>query len=926
MKRLSLLLFALWMGGAVLAQQQEAAVPYSEQYVRLYQIFAREPGNVSNLIDMALFFSKADNPQCNYPQAYSYITTAETLFSDLVQDNSRYRDAQKVLRKGISIGLIRQHKSDIEAAAMAYLRAHIAEMVPAERKAFADAFPDNAEMLSLMRNRALSVEYAQVCRENTIQAYYDFCKAHPRTYEADSAEAAIARLAPRLMASYADEAAIDSVAARFSGSQAVQHAAMRQKSRAAYFLASQTNTIEAYSSYLERFPRGDNYLDALAQVQTLRGSDYAAMTSPYELADYIDANNDSPLSDSALARLRHLILDDHNQAAARIYLSRYPLDEYHSAVYKNYYSWYAAEGNRGPIARFAEENPDYPYQMALKSDLSRGAMIDTFDLTKPYQEADFESMSACLHHLTGRKVAYVALQRLLQRQIAAKEWGKAHERMQQFDLCFEEESVAEYNELATLLTAPSATASTLVLPAGNLSYVLPHPTAKMLYYTRASSTGNTIEYLRFADGKKGGWKHGGTVYVQGISGRESDMARDLVAYNFYSNGNKVLLGMGGDIWSALVVNDTLWRLADRLPAPVNTAFIDKDAYFLPDGSGLLLASDRPGGRNVQPSGSYFHGDSALATDIYYIPYLNGRWDDAVNLGGQVNTAYCEASPLLSRNLRTLYFITDARGMGYGDVYCVTRTDVDDWTHWSAPINLGRNVNGAFRERSLAFSDNEKQIFLTTNSPQGGQNACYSFATHHDTASAIRSVTVRVDSVMDYLRALDLVPLNGQQVLQHTDWGADSAMAYRLYKDKEYVVMAQADWLYVPALYIDGHTRGPLSLTGYSLDSLRRSQTLLPLRLVRFVGSTARLLPMAEKELKNLVAYMRQHANANIEVTVNVNGRDDKACYDLSMARAMAIRTFLVANDIDADRIHLAAYGNHAYKGEGHPAEVCLRFL
>lgn len=926
MKRLLLLLAALMMGMAVMAQTPTAEPSYSEQYRQLYQLFAKEPNNVANLIDMAVFFAQADNPLCNYPQAYSYISQAETLFADLVQDNSRYREAQKVLRKGVSIGLIRQHKADIEAASVAYVRSHVGTMTPAERKAFADAFANNTEVLSLLKDKAISEEYAQVCRENTIQAYYDFCKAHPHTYEADSAEAAIARLAPRLMASLGSDEAIDSVAARFSGSQGVQHAAMRQKSRAAYFAASQTNTIEAYSSYLERFPRGDNYLDALAQVQTLRGDDYAAMTSPYELADYIDANNDSPLADSALARLRHLVIDDHNQAAARIYLTRFPLDENHSSVYKNYYSWYSAEGNRGPIARFAEENPDYPYQMALKSDLARGAMIDTFDLTKPYQEADFESMSACLHHLTGRKAAYVALQRILQHQIATKDWAGAQERLKLFDLCFEEESTAEYAELLAILSSTSGTATTLELPEGNLAYVLPHPTAKMLYYTRASSMGSTIEYARFADGKKGGWQHGGTVYVQGVSGMEADKLRTMVAYNFYDNGRKVLMGVAGDIWTALVVNDTLWRLADRLPAPVNTSFVEKDAYFLPDASGLLLASDRPGGRNVQQSGSYFHGDSALALDIYYIPYINGRWGEAVNLGGQVNTPYCESSPVMSRNLRTLYFITDARGMGYGDVYCVTRTDVNDWTHWSAPINLGRNVNGAFRERSLAFSGDEKHLFLTTNSPQGGQNACYSFATHHDTASALRSVEVRLDSVSDYLRALDLVALSSQQLQQHDDCGADTSLTYQLYKGKAYAVIPQADWLYVPTLYIDGHSNGPLFMQGFSLDSLRHISSPLPLVLVRFVGNTAKLLPMAEKELRSLASYMRQHVNAKIEVTVNVNGSDDKACYDLSMARAMAIRTYLVANEIAADRVHLAAYGNHAYKGQGRPSEVGIRFL
>lgn len=918
MKRVLLFLVVLLMGEAVMAQHPNVQVPYSERYAQLYQLFAKEPDNVANLIEMATFFSQPDNPLCNYPQAYTYIVRAETLFTDLVQDNSRYREAQKVIRKGISINLIRQKKDEIEAAASAYVKAAIGQMERSEMLCYLETFADRPEMVRALKGQMRANEYAEVCRENTLKGYYDFMRTHPHCEECDSAEHALSRMAPRYYSLFASEALVDSVSALYAGSPSMQQAAMRQKSRLAYARACQTNTLESYSSYLEQYPRGDNYLEALAHVQELRGSDYSMMTSPYELADYVEANGDSPYADSALSRLRRMVVEGHNQTAARVYFSRFALDEPYSAIYNQYYNWYSAEGNKAPIALFAAENPNYPYQLAVRSDLERGAMIDTFDLTKPYKEADYEYMSSCLHRLTGRKVAYVALQRLLQQQIASKNWNEALNRMGQVDFCFEDVGTDEYNELRTLLSSASDVALTLELPADSVTHVIPSPNKGLLYYTRAQKRGTTIGYARYVEGKKGGWKQAGTVRVQGSRG-------DVEAYHFYSEGSKVLLGIDGDIWSAAVLNDSLWHLEQKLGAPVNTPYVEKDAFMLSDGSGILVASDRPGGRNVQASGSYFHGDSALATDIYYIPYHNGSWGEAVNLGGRVNTPYCEEAPILSKNLCTLYFITDARGLGYGDVYRVTRTDVDDWTQWSAPVSLGRNVNGAFREQSLAFSGDEKKVYLTTNSPQGGQNACYSFPAHHDTVSVHRSVVVRVDSIADYLRGLDLIDVSHQLVLQHTLWGMDSAQHYSLYKGKEYAVMAQSDWLYVPTVFISGGQMGTLFMPGYELDSLRRMGEM-PVRLVRFHNTTSHLLPMAEKELENLASFMVQHAKCKVEISVSVYGSDDKTCYDLSMERAKAVRTFLSEKGIASERVVLSSYGNVRYKQQPLNAEVFLKFL
>ena len=219
---------------------------------------------------------------------------------------------------------------------------------------------------------------------------------------------------------------------------------MRQKSRIAYWHASQINSEDAYSRYLERYPRGDYYMEALERLQQLRNDAFGTLVTPEELAEYAQSHGDEPLADSALARLRNMVTQERSQRAAHIYLSQFSLDQEYSSVYRQYYEWYAEEGNGEPIRTFVAENPNYPYKMAFGSDLARAAIIDSIDLTKSFQEADYEQMETNVRLLMGRKAAFVALQRILQQQIVHKDWTAARNRMQKFDLCFEDVCSGEY--------------------------------------------------------------------------------------------------------------------------------------------------------------------------------------------------------------------------------------------------------------------------------------------------------------------------------------------------------------------------------------------------------------------------------------------------------------------------------------------------
>lgn len=916
-KRVVPIILVLLMAYSVVGQQDS----YKERYAKMYKEYVKHPSNVANLVDMSAFYAEEENPQYSLPQAAAYIIRAEDIYTSLLEDNSQYDAVLKLVRKKITLISVRQQKKEIEERALAHLRANASVMEESELTAYAEVYKNNPEIELLVRGRLRAVAYARVCRENTIDGYYTFAMAHKGTAEADSAEARLARLARLYFSAYNDEGAVDRAAEPYAESPAMQRAAMRQKSRIAYADACRINTIDAYASYLERYPRGDNYLEAVMHLDELSNWEFSTLSTPEDFADFAEQYSDLPLAESALARLRSMILDEHSSKAAKIYLERFPLDLEYTHIYKQYYYWHSAEGNRQPIEAFMADNPGYPFRVSLDADLERGAAIDTFDLTKPFDESDYPVMSSYVYKLTGKRVSFVALQRLLQQQIGRREWDKAKARMQTFSLCFEGEGRTEYNELLDLLSSPEGSRTVELMADDGLSHVVVSPKGDYLCFTRESA-GRTIGYARRSVHKNSGWQYKGKVRVTGCS-------KTPVAYGFFDSGTKVLLGIDGDIWTAAVLNDSVWKLQEKLPYPVNTEYVETDAYMLEDGTGLLFASDRPDGLNCQRSGSYYHGDTALATDLYYVPLTAIGWGDAVNLGCQVNTPYCERSPLLSRNMRTLYFITDGHGgFGYGDVYRVTRSDIDDWTHWSAPMNLGKSANGSFDEASLAFDHGERQLLVTSNSPQGGgKYACYGVATIHDTGSCYTTVRVGMKENAWQAQRVDLVDV-GRQTVVRTWVGQEIPQInhLRLRKGKEYALCVQSDGsVFIPSIRVNGSIREAL-VQGYTLGQLSQMEHPVTLRMVAFHPGTFRMTPLSEQELSQLAQFLLHNKGCMVELFVQVNGDDDKACYQLSCKRAAVIRTFLLDYGVNPDRVRLSAYGNVNYKKGLRPPEICVRFL
>ena len=919
MRKSIILLAALAL--SIAAKAQGDVSQYSHQYEKLYKAYVKEPENVANNYALAAFYADTANPMRNYATAMKYICTAEEQFVTILEDRDKYKEVKRLLKKNINIQLLRETKLSIRIKAREFLDKE--ETISDETlDSYADAFKNDQGALRMVEYRRMGNRYQQVCATNTLEAYKSFIASYPSTAESEEAERKMAQLAENVVAGAQRETEVDSLLDGYLDIETVKAAAQRKKSALAYAALIENPSPQAYRAFLAKYPGSNEYSLVLDKMDAQLQNDFNRLSTPRQYADFIHNNPDNPLAEDALTKLKHLINDEHNMQALRIYLDEFPLDVNYNDIYLTYYKWHTEEGNKAPLEQFAAHNPDFPFKSALDDALVAAEKYDSINIMMPFVEKEFKQWTSIIYHLTGKKESFVALQRTLQHFVAAKNWQKANERISFFDLSFEDNCVDEVAELRSIIDRPvnnKLTYTPIVRPAYDMMHSVIHPDGKQMFYNREVDGSVCIQSaVETATKKSTIWKGTGNVPFTNIENH------DIEVYNLFDNGSKMLLGKGGDIMIAeFGVNG--WTVTETLPAPVNSDYNDFDAYMLADGSGILFASDRPGGHNLQPSRSYFHGDTALASDIYFCARTDNGWGEAVNLGINVNSQYMECSPVVSDDLKTLYFITDGRGgLGFGDIYYTTRDNTDDWEHWSKPTNYGKEVNSGFNELSITPTGDRKSLTVCSNNH--GRYGCYTVPAMHTIDDRMKTVTVKSEEVGFVIDIIDIETQNSvcseQSIARGEQWQTS------LYSNKQYLLLARCDGLFIPAILFSPAQSKTIVPKAYDshdeMFTMSYGDQKIDLPGIAFEDKKAVLKRSANKEIEHLADFLTSYPYINIELIIHVAGDNDAFCFNLSNSRGQEIKKMLINSGIDADRITVSGYGNSKTKTGEASTSVALK--
>lgn len=917
MKRIVLLALSMTFCIAALAQVPSGSDPsqYQDQYNKLYKAYVKSPDDVEVNMLLADYYSDTLNPMLNYALAMNHISTAESQYISIVQDRSRYKDFKRLIKKKITPEMVHEKKVQIVKATRRML-SHDKPVSDDMLDNLSAAFKEDPYTMRLIEGKRLHSRYVAVQQTNTLKGYMDFINSYPSTLESEYAEAAMGDLAAERISGARRESEVDSLLEGYLTVPSVQAAATKKKSSLAFARVEANPSVEAYRSFMKKYPGSDEYLVALQRLDDIMTESYSKMTTARQLADFAKEYSDNPLADDALEKIRRMILDEHDMQAAEIYLAEFPLDISYNDIYLEYYRWHTEEGNAAPLKQFAQKHGDFPYRMALQEALESAEQFDQINIMSRFDEKEFSAWTRKIQKMTGKKASYVALVRTLQPFIDKKEWTKALERIESFSICFEDYCVDEVNELRAILEAPANSKTVLsgvVTPAYDMTHPVMHP-SNTLYYNKEVGGVSTIQMARLSKDKGGSvWRGIGAVRFNNMDNKR------LQIYSFYNGGKNMLLGKDGDIMIATYL-DSVWSVTETLPAPVNSEFMDYDAYMLPDGSGILLASDRPGGQNMQASHALFHGDTALASDIYFVPLTDKGWGDAVNLGMNVNSPYMECSPLVSDDLKTIYFVTDGRGgLGYGDIYYATRDNVNDWRHWSKPVNYGKETNSSHNEKSISFNKNGQSILVCSN--VRGRYGCYSVPSRHVGNAEFTTVTVYSDSVgmtIDIYDAANTVKLHNNQELERGGKWQSS-----FYSSKQYILLCQCNGLFIPGIVFTPSAKPSIHPAAYdesSLLNLAKQGSVIPLSTLSQGIADALANPMALSEMDHLATFLKQHPSLVVELVIHTAGNNDRQCFTESQQQGQTIKKYLISKGIQSDNIIVSAYGNSMTKqGKATPS-------
>lgn len=445
------------------------------------------------------------------------------------------------------------------------------------------------------------------------------------------------------------------------------------------------------------------------------------------------------------------------------------------------------------------------------------------------------------------------------------------------------------------------------------------PDGKTLYFSRKNHPGNMggvndKEDIWYSElGPDGKWtlaKNMGPQFnnefpnfVNAVSSATPDGKSVLMLIgNRYLENGKMLAGVS--------VSDNIngtWSNPKAIMIENDYNYNEKANYFMANTRKSLLMSiereDSRGGRDLYVS--FAKNDTV--------------WTEPLNLGAVVNTSGEDTSPFLASDDKTLYFSSNGfSGFGGSDIYITRRLD-DTWTNWTAPQNMGPDINSKLDD-------------LFFNIPASSEYAYYSRGITEDNADIFRvklpmfkspeQVVIVKGKLID---AKTGKPIGAKIIYERLSDGKEVGITHSNPQTGEYEIRLPGGQLYGVRAEADGHISSSQNLDLRTLPkdgTVNNDITLAPIEIalvepqativlnnIFFEFNKAVLKSESFPELNRIVDLMKEKATMTVEISghADATGPDDYNLW-LSEWRAKAVATYLTQKSIEKDRISVTFFG------------------
>ena len=339
-----------------------------------------------------------------------------------------------------------------------------------------------------------------------------------------------------------------------------------------------------------------------------------------------------------------------------------------------------------------------------------------------------------------------------------------------------------------------------------------------------------------------------------------------------------------------------------------------------DSSIMILAMDDGSGNGMDLYLSFRSGDN--------------RYTAPISLGNEINSEYRESTPMLSHDMKRIYFSSDRPG-GYGgtDIYFSERKDIS-FTSWSKPEKLNPPLNSPFNDSHPHVMKDNNTIFFT--SKRAGSSDIYRAKLIRPKLSG--SILVNITVIHSETGKPSPAEISWGTAYQNQKSGffnsKDGICRYKFFENKPVFFQAANRNLLSQEVILDPqdlmaegkkevnielilNPEGKLIIksekkledSGATLSELQIKDNII-LHNIFFERTKPDLVSESYKEVQKLANLMRANPFMNISIAGHTDNVGDKfELIRLSEERARTIKRILLEKGIPAHRVTALGYGD-----------------
>ncbi len=344
-----------------------------------------------------------------------------------------------------------------------------------------------------------------------------------------------------------------------------------------------------------------------------------------------------------------------------------------------------------------------------------------------------------------------------------------------------------------------------------------------------------------------------------------------------------------------------WSIPKNMGSPINTRYWESQPSLSSDGRSLYFVSNRAGGKGKM--------------DIW-VSYLqeDGKWQEPINLGTNINTELDEKSPFIHPDDQSLYFSSDSwTGMGGADLFLSRK---DSAQNWQIPKNLGYPINSPVDEDGLIINLKGNMAIIASNRENEKNRDLYSFELYPEIrpkpVSYVKGFVYNSITHKAVVAHFKLIELKTEQIKITSNSDKLGHFLICLLENKSYALnVTKKGYLFYSENFT--LTANELVDTNYIMEV-----PLVPIKIGNktilkniFFGIDSYILKKESfAELNQLVNFVTQNPSIKIEIGGHTDNTGTLLLNQkLSTNRAKAVYDYLIQHGIDKNRLSYKGYAD-----------------